>query len=574
MINLTAENTSLPETVPSLSHIFHHAQRHAISHTVYQRQCLHSIIFLITHNVMQSHTLFTRDSAFTQSYFSSHPTSCNLTHSVPETVPSLSHISHHTQRHASSHTVYQRQCLYAIIFLITPNVMQAHTLFTRQCLHSIIFLIMPNVMQSHTLFIRDSAFTQSYFSSCPKSSHTQFIRDSAFTQSYFSSHPTSCKLTHSLPETLPSLSHISHHAQSHLTHSLPETVPSLNHISHHAQHHASSHTLYQIQCLHSVIFLITPNIMQAHTLCTRYSAFSQSYFSSHPTSCKLILCTRDSAYTQSYFTSRPTSCKLTHSLPETVPSLSHISHHAQHHASSHTLYQIQCLHSVIFFITPNIMQAHTLCTRDSAFTQSYFSSCPTSCKLTHSVPDTVPSLSHIFHHSQHHASSHTLYQRQCLHAIIFLIMPNVMQAHTLCTRYSAFTQSYFSSQPTSCKLTHSVPDTVPSLSHIFHHSQRHASLHTVYQRLCLHSVIFLITPNVMQAYTPFTRDSGFTVIFLITCLRSLLTKTSGLCSVTRCDIKLEPARSRRVVCTGGAAAAALVTGSCVAYFSFQSVVPA
>ena len=302
---------------------------------------------------MQAHTLCTRDSAFTQSYFSSHPTSCKFTHCVPETVLSLSRISHHIQRHASSHTVYQRQCFHSVVFLITSNVMQVHTLCTR---------------------------------------------DSAFTQSYFSSHPTSCKFTHSVPET----------------------VLSLSRISHHIQRHASSHTLYQRQCFHSVVFLITSNVMQAHTLCTRDSAFTQSYFSSHPT-----------------------SCKLTHCVPETVLSLNRISHHIQRHASSHTVYQRQCFHSVVFLITSNVMQAHTLCTRDSAFTQSYFSSHPTSCKLTHCVPETVLSLSRISHHIQRHASSHTVYQRQCFHSVVFLITSNVMQAHTLCTRDSAFTQSYF-----------------------------------------------------------------------------------------------------------------------------------
>ena len=87
----------LPETVLSLNHISHHTQCHANSHThtVYQKQYLHSIIFLITPNVMQTHTLFTRDSAFTQSYFSSHPMSCKLTH---------------------THTVYQKQNLHLIIF--------------------------------------------------------------------------------------------------------------------------------------------------------------------------------------------------------------------------------------------------------------------------------------------------------------------------------------------------------------------------------------------------------------------------------------------------------------------------
>ena len=497
----------LPETVSSLNHISHHTQRHAISHTVYHRQCLHSIIFLITPNIMQAHTLFTRDSAFTQSYFSSHPTSCKLTHCLPETVPSLNHISHHAQRHTISHTVYQRQCLHSIIFLITPNIMQAHKLFTRdsaftqsyfsshltscklthclpetvpslnhishhtqchasshtvyqrQCLHSTIFLITPNVMQPHTLFTRDSAFTQSYFSS----------------------HPMSCNLTHCLPET----------------------VPSLSHISHHTQRHATSHTVYQRQCLHSIIFLITPNIMQAHTLFTRDSAFTQSYFSSHPT-----------------------SCNLTHRLPETVPSLNHISHHTQRHAISHTVYQRQCLHSVTFLITPNVMQAHTPFTRDSAFTQSYFSSHPTSCKLTHCLSETVPSLNHISHHTQRHAISHTVYQRQCLHSVTFLITSNVMQAHTLFTRDSAFTQSYFSSHPTSCNLTHRLPETVPSLNHISHHAQRHASSHTVYQRQCLHSIIFLITPNVMQAHTLFTRDSAFT--------QSYFSSHPTSCKLTHC----------------------------------------
>ena len=187
--------------------------------------------------------------------------------------------------------------------------------------------------------------------------------------------------------------------------------------------------------------------MQGHTLFTRGSAFTQSHFSSHPA-----------------------SCKLTHCLPETVPSLSHISHHTQRHASSHTVYQTQCLHSIIFLITPNVMQAHTLFTRDSAFTQSYFSSHPTSCKLTHCLPETVPSLNHISHHTQRHASSHTVYQRQCLHSIIFLITPNVMQAHTQFTRDSAFTQSYFSSHLTSCNITHCLPETVPSLNHISHHT--------------------------------------------------------------------------------------------------------
>ena len=71
----------------------------------------------ISPTIMQPHTPFTRDSAFTQSYFSSHPTSCKLTHCLPETVPSFNHISHHTQRHATSHTVYQRQCFHSIIFL-------------------------------------------------------------------------------------------------------------------------------------------------------------------------------------------------------------------------------------------------------------------------------------------------------------------------------------------------------------------------------------------------------------------------------------------------------------------------
>ena len=164
--------------------------------------------------------------------------------------------------------------------------------------------------------------------------------------------------------------------------------------------------------------------MQAHTPFTRDSAFTQSYFSSHLTSCKL----------------------------------------------RHTVYHRQCLHSVIFLITPNVMQAHTPFTRDSTFTQSYFSSHPASCNLTHCLPETVPSLNHISHHTQRHASSHTVYQRQYLHSIIFLITPNVMQAHTLFTRDSAFTQSYFSSHPTSCKLTHRLPETVPSLNHISHHT--------------------------------------------------------------------------------------------------------
>ena len=65
--------------------------------------------------------------------------SCKLKHRLPETVSSLNHISHHAQHHASSNTVYQRQCLHSVLFLITPNVMQAQTLFTRQCLHSILF---------------------------------------------------------------------------------------------------------------------------------------------------------------------------------------------------------------------------------------------------------------------------------------------------------------------------------------------------------------------------------------------------------------------------------------------------
>ena len=193
------------------------------------------------------------------------------------------------------------------------------------------------------------------------------------------------------------------------------------------------------------------------------------------------LFTRDSGFTQSYFSSHPTSCKLTHCLPQSVPSLNHISHHTQRHAISHTVYHRQCLHSIIFLIMPNVMQAHTLFTRDSAFTQSYFSSHPTSCNLTHCLPETVPSLNHISHHTQRHASSHTVYHSQCLHSIIFLITPNVMQAHTLFTRDSAFTQSYFSSHLTSCKLTHCLPETVPSLNHISHHTQRHASSHTVYQ---------------------------------------------------------------------------------------------
>ena len=521
-----------------LNHISHHAQHHASSHTIYQRQCFHSIIFLITPNVMQAHTPFTRDSAFTQSHFSSHPTSCKLRRLLPETVLSLNHISHHTQHHASSHTVYQRQCLHSITFLITPNVMQSHTLFTR---------------------------------------------DSAFTQSHFSSHPTSCNLTHRLPETVPSLNHISHHTQRHAishtvyqrqcfhsitflitpnimqshtprlpetvpslnhishhtqrhasSHRLPETVPYLNHISHHTQRHASSHTVYQRQCFHSITFLITPNVMQSHTPFTRDSAFTQSYFSSHPTSCNLTHClpetvlslnhishhaqhhaishtsftrdsaftqsyfssyptsckltpfTRDSALSQSYFSSHPTSCKLTHRLPETVPYLNHISHHTQRHASSHTVYQRQCLISITFLITPNVMQAHTPFTRDSAFTRSHLLSSPTSCNLTHRLPETVLSLNHISHHTQHHAISHTVYQRQCLHSITFLITPNIMQSHTQFTRDSAFTRSHFSSHLTSCKLTHRLPETVLSLDHISHHTQRHASSHTVYQRQCFH----------------------------------------------------------------------------------------
>ena len=69
---------------------------------------------------------------------------------------------------------------------------------------------------------------------------------------------------------------------------------------------------------------------------------------------------------------RSMSCNLTHRLPETVSSLNHISHHAQRHASSHTVYQRQCLHSILFLIMPNLMQAQTLFTRDSAFTLSYF----------------------------------------------------------------------------------------------------------------------------------------------------------------------------------------------------------
>ena len=415
----------LPETVLSLNHISHHA-RHAISHTVYQNECLHSIIFLIT-PVMQSHTPFTRDSAFTQSYFSSRP-SCNLTHCLPETVLSLNHISHHA-RHAISHTVYQRQCLHSIIFLITPNIMQAHTPFTR---------------------------------------------DSAFTQSHFLSRPTSCKLTHHLPET----------------------VLSLNHISHHAQRHASSHTIYQRQCFHSITFLISPNIMQAHTPFTR-----------------------DSAFTQSHFLSRP-SCNLTHCLPETVLSLDHISYQAQHHASSDAFYQRQCFHSIIFLITPNVMQAHTPFTRDSAFTQSYFLSHLTSCKLTHRLPETVPSLNHISHLAQHHASSHTVYQRRCFHSITFLITPNVMQSHSPFTRDSAFTQSHFSSHPTSCNLTQCLQETVLSLNHISYQAQHHASSDAFYQRQCLISIIFLITPNIMQAHTPFTRDSAFIQSYFLSHLTS------------------------------------------------------
>ena len=275
--------------------------------------------------------------------------------------------------------------------------------------------------------------------------HTPFTRDSVFTQSHFSSHPTSCKVTH---------------------HS-PETVSSLSHISHHTQRHATSHTIHQRQCLHSVTFLITPNIMQAHTPFTRDSVFTQSHFSSHPT-----------------------SCNLTHHSPETVSSLSHISHHTQRHASSHTIHQRQCLHSVTFLITPNVMQPHTPFTRDSVFTQSHFSSHPTSCKLTHHSPVTVSSLSHISHHPQRHATSHTIHQRQCLHSVTFLITPNVMQPHTPFTRDSVFTQSHFSSHPTSCNLTHHSPETVSSLSHISHHTQRHATSHTIHQRQCLHSVTF------------------------------------------------------------------------------------
>ena len=68
------------------------------------------------------------------------------------------------------------------------------------------------------------------------------------------------------------------------------------------------------------------------------------------------------------------------------------SHFAQRHASSHTVYQRQCLHSIIFLIMPNVMQAQTPFTRNNAFTQFCFSSCPTSCKLKHCLPETVPSL--------------------------------------------------------------------------------------------------------------------------------------------------------------------------------------
>ena len=90
-------------------------------------------------------------------------------------------------------------------------------------------------------------------------------------------------------------------------------------------------------------------------------------------------------------TSRATSCQLTHHLPKTVPSFNHISHHTQRHASSHTGYQRQRLHSIIFLITPNVMPAHTPVTKDNAFIQSYFSSRPTSCQLTHRLPKTMPS---------------------------------------------------------------------------------------------------------------------------------------------------------------------------------------
>ena len=156
------------------------------------------------------------------------------------------------------------------------------------------------------------------------------------------------------------------------------------------------------------------------------------------------------------------------------------------------------------------MQAHTPFTRDRAFTQSHFLSHLTSCKLIHHLPETGLSLNHISYHTQHHASSHTIYQRQGFHSIIFLITPNIMQAHTPFTRDSAFTQSHFSSRPTSCKLTQCLPETVLSLNHISHHVQRHASSDAFYQRQCLISIIFLITPNIMQAHTPFTRDSAFT----------------------------------------------------------------
>ena len=135
---------------------------------------------------------------------------------------------------------------------------------------------------------------------------------------------------------------------------------------------------------------------------------------------------------------------------------------------AHTPFTRQCLHSIIFLITHNVMQAHTPFTRGSTFTQLYFSSRLTSCKLTHRLPETVPSLNYISHHTQCHASSHTVYQRQCLHSIIFLISPNIMQAHTPFTRGSTFTQLYFSSRLTSCKLTHRLPETVPSLSYISH----------------------------------------------------------------------------------------------------------
>ena len=125
-----------------------------------------------------------------------------------------------------------------------------------------------------------------------------------------------------------------------------------------------------------------------------------------------------------------------------MPLLNHIYHHAQHHAFSHIIYQRQCLLSIIFIITPNIMHSHISFTRDSAFSQSYFSSCLTSCILTYHLPETVPSLNHIYHHAQHHASSHIIYQRQCLLSIIFLITPNIMHSHISFTRDGAFSQSY------------------------------------------------------------------------------------------------------------------------------------